>query len=392
MILISSILLLLLSFGLLEYSIHIRHRDGIPIRIHVNGTRGKSSVTRLIAAGLRAGGYRTVGKATGTLPRFIDLGGEELPVFRIGKANIREQINIFAWAAKRKAQAIVIECMAVQPRLQFVTERLMVRANIGVITNVRHDHLDVMGPGLEDVAEALSSTVPWKAVLLTAEHNPACLAILGKRCNERKSTLIEVKEENASEEDMKGFSYLEHRENVALALAVCSQVGVDKKKALSGMYQCRPDPGVFRISRAQRDGKEIVFANAMAANDPDSTLSIWRKVVTDEADGQKVIVLVNARHDRMQRSEQLAELMAKSLPASHYILVGSSTFIIRQKAGRLGLGLDKVIDMGGVSMPQVVDKLWKLTDRSAMVFAIGNIATIGLELSRYFQGKESIDA
>jgi len=34
-----------------------RHRSmlrRIPMRIHVNGTRGKSSVTRLIAAGLRA--------------------------------------------------------------------------------------------------------------------------------------------------------------------------------------------------------------------------------------------------------------------------------------------------------------------------------------------------
>ncbi|MEO9595730.1 MAG: poly-gamma-glutamate synthase PgsB, partial [Rhodopirellula bahusiensis] len=31
----------------------------IPFRIHVNGTRGKSSVTRLIAAGLRSGGIRT---------------------------------------------------------------------------------------------------------------------------------------------------------------------------------------------------------------------------------------------------------------------------------------------------------------------------------------------
>ena len=44
----------------------------IPIRIHVNGTRGKSSVTRLIAAGLRAGGKRTFAKTTGTAPRVID--------------------------------------------------------------------------------------------------------------------------------------------------------------------------------------------------------------------------------------------------------------------------------------------------------------------------------
>ena len=40
-----------------------RHRRAlrqIPIRIHVAGTRGKSTTTRLIAAGLRAGGRRVV--------------------------------------------------------------------------------------------------------------------------------------------------------------------------------------------------------------------------------------------------------------------------------------------------------------------------------------------
>lgn len=37
----------------------LKHRwlvSRIPVRVHVNGTRGKTSVTRLIAAGLRAGG------------------------------------------------------------------------------------------------------------------------------------------------------------------------------------------------------------------------------------------------------------------------------------------------------------------------------------------------
>ena len=33
---------------------HRRHLRSVPIRIHVAGTRGKSTTTRLIAAGLRA--------------------------------------------------------------------------------------------------------------------------------------------------------------------------------------------------------------------------------------------------------------------------------------------------------------------------------------------------
>ena len=40
-------------------------------RIHVNGIRGKSSVTRLIAAALREGKVKTLGKTTGTAARTI---------------------------------------------------------------------------------------------------------------------------------------------------------------------------------------------------------------------------------------------------------------------------------------------------------------------------------
>ena len=59
----------LAAYGVWEWRRHARNVARIPIRVHVNGTRGKSSVTRLIAAGLRAGGVRTFAKTTGTMAR-----------------------------------------------------------------------------------------------------------------------------------------------------------------------------------------------------------------------------------------------------------------------------------------------------------------------------------
>ena len=58
-LLIAAGTVLLGSLGILESLWHQRFLHSIPLRIHVNGTRGKSGVTRLIAAGLRAGGLRT---------------------------------------------------------------------------------------------------------------------------------------------------------------------------------------------------------------------------------------------------------------------------------------------------------------------------------------------
>ena len=53
-------------------------------------------------------------------------------------------------------QALVIECMALKPEYQEVSERMIVRSNIGVLTNVREDHQDVMGETLPEIARRCS--------------------------------------------------------------------------------------------------------------------------------------------------------------------------------------------------------------------------------------------
>jgi UDP-N-acetylmuramoylalanine-D-glutamate ligase len=58
-------LCLILAWLVSERARHERRLARIPIRVHVNGTRGKSGVTRLIAAALRRSGIPTVAKTTG---------------------------------------------------------------------------------------------------------------------------------------------------------------------------------------------------------------------------------------------------------------------------------------------------------------------------------------
>ena len=129
--LIVGALFILCLYFLVENIIHNRCIKNISVRIHVNGTRGKSSVARLIAAGVRA---RTIAKTTGTLARYIDIDGSETPVFRIGFSNIAEQIRVVFKARRAKADAIIIECMALQPLLQSLCELKIVKATHGVLT------------------------------------------------------------------------------------------------------------------------------------------------------------------------------------------------------------------------------------------------------------------
>ena len=69
--------LVLLALGIVENSRHQRNLKKIPIRIHVNGTRGKSTTTRLIAGILRQAGYRVVAKQRYCSPIIFEDGSEE---------------------------------------------------------------------------------------------------------------------------------------------------------------------------------------------------------------------------------------------------------------------------------------------------------------------------
>ena len=222
--------------GLLESFSHRRNLARIPIRIHVNGTRGKSGVTRLIAAGLRAGGIRTCAKTTGTLARMIFPDGSEYPVFRPSRPNVIEQVRIVKAAAVEQAEALVIECMAVQPALQSLCELKIVQATHGVVTNARADHLDVMGPTAGDVARALAGTVPVRGKLFTAEHKH--FDVFDEAARDRQSRVVPVgsgEVRSVTAEELGQFSYIEYAENVALALRVCADLGIDRATALEGM-------------------------------------------------------------------------------------------------------------------------------------------------------------
>jgi poly-gamma-glutamate synthase PgsB/CapB len=381
----------LLGVGLAVYGVHEvrRHERNlrrVPIRIHVNGTRGKSSVTRLIAAGLRAGGIRTMAKTTGTMARLIRPDGSEVDVFRIGRPNIIEQTRIVRRAVEASSQALVIECMAVLPELQPLTELRLIQSTVGVITNCRADHLDVMGPTVDDVARALSGTCPRRGHLFTAERERA--QVLREMAARRGTALHVVDAVAVGEADLAGFSYLEHAENVALALAVCSHFGVDRAAALRGMHAATPDPGVLRRWTVRVGDKIVRFINAFAANDPDSTALIWQRLGLDrQPPGVQRIVLANCRPDRLQRSEQLAEFVALRVKADHVVLSGEGTELVAARAVRHGLAAERLSNLGGRSSESVFEHVLDLVQGEAVVVGVGNIVGLGEEIALHFSNR-----
>jgi len=391
--LLVGVLLLLIFLGILEVLAHRRNRSRVPIRVHVNGTRGKSSVTRLIAAGLREGGIPTCAKTTGTLARMICPDGGEYPVFRPSRPNVIEQLRIFRAAAACGARAMVIECMALQPYLQALSERKLVRATHGVITNARADHLDVMGPTERDVAKALAGMVPPGEQLFTAERRH--LDLFQAAAAERGTALHAVDDrdrERLTPEDMRGFAYVEHEENVLLALRVCAALGVEKETALRGMRAARPDPGAMSTHEIRFFGRVLHFVNGFAANDPESTERIWRMAL-ERFDGvNRRIAIFNCRADRPDRSRQLGTACAAWPEADHYLLMGSGTYLFARSATRSGLDSRKLMFAEGLTAAEIFESVVARAGTSALVMGMGNIGGQGLELVQFFANRSVTEA
>jgi poly-gamma-glutamate synthase PgsB/CapB len=387
------LVLIVTALGAVELALHRRALKKIPIRIHVNGTRGKSSVTRLIAAGLREAGIRTCAKTTGTLPRMILPDGRELPVYRPAGATIIEQKRIVAAAAEFAAEALVIECMALQPELQAVCESKLISATHAVITNARPDHLDVMGPGAREVALALCGVTPRGGKLFTAEREQ--LPALRLASADRGSELVAVGPEeiaSVTSDELSRFRYREHADNVALALRVCAALGVERSLALAGMQRAAPDPGALTVHDVNFFGRKLIFYNAFAANDPISTEQAWRMALDSAAEARTRIAIVNCRGDRPERSQQLGAEIGRWPAPDQIVLMGSGTYLFARAASKSGFDAARLQFVEGLTVEQIFERIVSLSGRSALLFGMGNIGGQGLELARYFQNRAELPA
>ena len=211
---------LLLFLGIKEKRKNEENIKKLPIRVNVNGIRGKSTATRLITGVLDSAGYKVVGKTTGTSPRMIYWNKEDEEVIQrngLG-ANIKEQIDVVDKARKAGAEALGCECMAVRPEYQDVYQNQIFKSNITVIVNVLEDHLDVMGPTTDEIALAFTNTIPYDGYLVV--DNGPYVEYFTKVCKERNTQIVVADNSKIPEGLMEQFKYTIFEDNISLALAV----------------------------------------------------------------------------------------------------------------------------------------------------------------------------
>jgi poly-gamma-glutamate synthase PgsB/CapB len=375
----------LLAAGVVEQRRHLAQLNRIPHRVLVNGIRGKSSITRLCAGALRGGGLVTVAKTTGTAARFIHPDASEEPIYRkFGIPNIVEQIGIVRRAAAYHPDVLVIECMAVMPDLQEVNQTKLIKSTIGVLSNVREDHLAEMGPTLDDVARSLSRSMPVGGICVTAERER--LEILEQEAKKRNCRLVVVDPDSVSDADMAGFEWVTFKENVAIALAVADLLRVNRRSALTGMWAAPPDPGVLTVTGYTVDGKVISLANVFAANDPESTLMNIDRLLGQRAIARPLHLVINCRPDRVERNQQMGALVERIDP-DRVILIGDPT--VSAAANVHPNWQDRVVDLGGNRTgAELLDGLLDGVGGYAAVVTVGNIHGQGEVLLHALQSLE----
>jgi poly-gamma-glutamate synthase PgsB/CapB len=254
----------------------------------------------------------------------------------------------------------------------------MVRSQIGIITNVRPDHTDLLGESGKAIAHALTCTIPSKGILFTTEETHR--TILAQEAEKRGTRLVPVSVEDQFDRTVEGrIPEWIHAENLALALAVCEQIGAPRNATLDGMLSMTSVPGSFRVIQLAVNGRSIYFANAFSGNDPISTGIILEKTLSSLGEGRQLVGLFNHRKDRFYRAQTFAEF-AREVQFDRLFMIGDNL-------PRSHCFFPNSIDLSAIDrVAQLWERIEHEIDDGSIVLGFGNIAGIALKLTEYLQG------
>lgn len=328
----------------------------IPLRILVNGTRGKTSVTRLISSALNEAGLITYAKTTGSDAKWIMPDSSEKSYRGKRMANIIEQIPFVRMASKNNAQAIVVECMALQRENQQMMAEKLVCPHYTVLTNAFVDHIDEIGTTEEETVDTLSLSVWTKGSAITfdsrfAEYVPRVL-------------YPDVHRRMPSKDQ---FSFPVYEDNFRLIQTLTDALDIPWDTAVKGMIKAQPDIGMcgpFSL------GNSLVI-NAFAANDPHSFLEIYHSLPQRKG---PFYLLYNHRSDRGYRLRSFMPVLSKL--KEHC----SGLAVIGENKERIARCLQRKTDYSSFAPKSAYLWIKTLPQEDVTVLCFGNIKGDGQRL------------
>jgi poly-gamma-glutamate synthase PgsB/CapB len=267
---------------------------------------------------------------------------------------------------------------------------MIVRSTVGILTNVREDHQDVMGETLKEIAASLMSTCPVKGVLITAEQNPSVQRVIFREAARRNTEVIVADPESVTDEDIERFDYIAFKENVAIGLALARLLGIPRDVAMRGMVEAPPDPGVLRMKDLEIRAKHVTWANLFAVNDRESMVVAFDKLKPYIGPDTTVVGILNNRSDRERRAIQFADVAVFDLAFDRLATFGAYEGLVTDRLVENGYPLDSVINLGDTHNPSldvILDKMiGRQPTKHVLVVGFVNIHTDQAEMMlEYFE-------
>ncbi len=342
----------------------------IPYRFHVNGTRGKSSVTSYIAAGLRADKVKAFAKITGIIPTIIHADGLEEPIRRRGPARVHEQFSIIRQALNEHSKGIVLECMSLHPENQRV-ESLALRPSIYVITNIGEDHFEEMGKSIEERVAAICSAIPKGGIVVTIEDGN--YPLIRKWSEKKNARLI------AAKNFVNGVTLPDgiFEQNINLSLTAIEAAGLETGEAKTAIIEYASRQKSL-LTTVQAGRKEYFFLNGFAVNDSpsaDSFISSWLGKLNSDCSNY---IVLNTRSDRPERTKLFSAWLSNGNRFSGVLVTGNH----RKAAVRMLKNVTfPVYNISSASEAvSQMDSIAAVQAKKCLFIGIGNIADTGFSI------------
>jgi gamma-polyglutamate synthase len=358
-----------------------RIRSRIPMVIAVTGTRGKSSVVRMLASILREDGRKVLAKTTGSQAQFIEPDGTVMDVPRRGLVSILEQKALLKKAARLHVDCLIAEIMSIRPENHIVESQQILRPDVVLVMNVRRDHIEAMGETEGEIAKALWNAIPAGSSAFVLEKYRQLFEPLLPTNLTAKIAAVPKGNSDSLLRILGSPGKTEFEENLDLLAAVCRSLGISDTTAAVGIQKALHDIGRFRIWTYEAGGKRIFLVNAFAANDPESTLDVMGK--TREILGDKAASftgLLNLRSDRPDRTVQWIEALnrgASSHFGSIYVSGGQAT-VVKRKVPACRIVPKQTPE-------QTTNSIASVMENEGVLFGFGNIGGEGQKLVEYWQ-------
>jgi poly-gamma-glutamate synthase PgsB/CapB len=371
------VLMMLVMAG--ERYLHERNLRRIPLRITVSGTRGKTTVVRMLASVMREAGHRVMAKTTGSEAMYILPDGSEEPVFRRGRVSIMEQKKLVARAARLNSDCLIAEIMSIRPENHAVETRTLIRPGVTLLTNFRADHLNVSGPKTEEVARLHGNDLnPGSRLIIPAsEVHP----VIREKAMEAGVEIIEGITDSGIP-DAWGQPVADH---IALVRAASRELGISDATIEKGILNAKMDIGRPRIFRMEGMNGPVWFVSTFAANEPVSTVMMMDRVLAIPGIGQATpVALLCLRRDRPERSQQwLRWLMTDGKDRFEKIcVIGPHAPLFTRKI-RNAIPLDQPRNPKDAEL--ITRQLTELVGGQAVVFGLANLAGTGKEMIKAWE-------